>query len=110
MNWEYKPGECVTWQATHKKIGNLDTGYVIACLSATSSAIDTDHAREAAKILSDLGFDKPSYFFLKKLETVAATSQRDRYLIWVPSKSGKSGRFQTPVKRVVEREPNCQFP
>ena len=107
MNWKYKPGECVTWQATHKKTGDLNTGYVIACLSATNSAINTDHAKEASEILLGLGFDKPSYFFLKKLRTVPVTSQRDRYLIWIPSVTGKSGKFQTPVKRVVEREPNC---
>jgi len=103
MNWKYKPGELVTWQATHKKVGDLDSGYVISCLPATEDAFDQDHAKKAAKILSELGFEKPDDFFERKLKPVSATSQQNRYLIWVPSPGGKSGKFQTPVKSVVER-------
>lgn len=109
MNWKYKPGECVTWQATHKKVGDLDTGYVISYLPATKelssprSSFDQSYAKKAAEILSELGFEKPDDFFERKLKPVSATSQQNRYLIWVPSPGGKSGKFQTPVKSVVER-------
>lgn len=115
MNWKYSSGQYVTWQGTHKKIGLLDTGYVVARLEATvwapggQPSLGVEYARRAVAVLPvavlpSLGFDQSTEFFEKKLKTISATSQRDRYLIWIPNATGKSGRFVSPVKSVVEKE------